>query len=300
MNYGASNGIWRAPVNPIPGVMMAERVYISEERPQYAAVPYPIIEAMHAGTISHSAVCFYVALDYYRNRKTQSCWPGYRALARDLHLSVGTVHALTAKCVEAGFIRLDKPDNKRLPTVFVLLYSPVQKTERSSPFVFSSCSTGLYLGKKNIQPVDSRVQLPISNLNHSSENHENQLRSGSEAETALVVPPAPSVDEKARKSANRMLRECEQIIREKTGAANAVNFGAGIKLIAPLIKIHSEQLVDSVMNDHIWWCMGNGKTWTVQAFVAQFEKKLQHRAIRAKEIEHARDKASFGNDQDRR
>lgn len=155
--------------------MIDDRVRVTDDRPQYAHVPFPLIKSMRDGFVSYSAVALYASLDAYRDRQTQSCFPSYRTLARDLGLGIATVHRLIRELVLAGFVRIDRPDNPSRPVVFVLLFSPpprgrsVPKSERA----FRSRSASLPVRGPDTPRGEGSRSTPITTPIHSSDIHSN-------------------------------------------------------------------------------------------------------------------------------
>jgi hypothetical protein len=97
---------------------------VREDRPQYAAVPQPLIEAVRSRSLPYSALGLYAVLDSFRNRRTRVAYPGLRRLHEGTGLAVRTLRRLLG-CLEAvGFIRIEKPTDPSHPQVYYLLYSP--------------------------------------------------------------------------------------------------------------------------------------------------------------------------------
>ena len=98
---------------------------VVEDRPQYAAVPFPLIEAMIRREIGFASVALYAALDRYRNRKTKACWVGLRTLAQEVGLGITTVHRLLHALASAGYLRIEEADAQHGGRhTYYLLYAP--------------------------------------------------------------------------------------------------------------------------------------------------------------------------------
>lgn len=110
-----------------------EQVYVSKDRPQYASVPSPLIDALRERRISYPAVALYAALDLYRNRKTGDCYPGLRTLAADLGIGLGTASRLMRALVAGGFVRVQDPVKPRDPTRYTLVFGPGSRSTGGTP-----------------------------------------------------------------------------------------------------------------------------------------------------------------------
>lgn len=103
---------------------MPESFVVREDRPQYSAVPQPLIEAVRSRSLPYAALGLYAVLDSFRNRRTKVAYPGLRRLHEGTGLAIRTLRRLLA-CLEAGgFIRIEKPADPSQPQVYYLLYAP--------------------------------------------------------------------------------------------------------------------------------------------------------------------------------
>ena len=246
---------------------------IYEDRPQYCLVPFPLVEAMMTGTLSRNAMALYVALDRYRNKHTGKAWPGQCRLASDIGMSRPTIHNLLTELEKGGFIRIEKPTNKRESYQYALLYAP-------------RCKESL---QRNADSMSTRGQFDVSSMSASSLHEPSEPSEPSEPTREDCPPTAgtsPFPTPKGKRTTEQIqftadvdegLAVWDRELAVRGFAVPARNFGRDRKIFGELVKGYGIPEVAETMRVWLDYRKRERSDATIIGFRSAFERTWQRR-----------------------
>jgi len=259
---------------------MTDAFQVADKRPQYSTIPYPLIRAISTGAVSLEDVAVYAALDYYRNRRTNTAFPSLRTLAADVRLGRSTVSRCLARLRDAGFVEIEQ-ESRRKPRIYSLRYAPAPKppSVASVPPVGHSPESECPTSVPNSAPSVPTVKA-LSTLIHGTTEEKS---SGAEAAPDNTPPSAPHGKQRPpeqiafTRDVDEGLAVWDRELKARGFAAPARVWGRDRKIFMRLVKSYGVEEVAATMRTWLDWRKRTKADATIIGFYSAFERTWQRR-----------------------